>query len=75
MNIVEPGRISNHLHKVFGGSNFYMSSATAAPVDVYNQMFASSCTTCDITIDKSAYWVADLVCYFKITILFLMSIL
>eukprot|EP00026_Physarum_polycephalum_P007113 Phypoly_transcript_07167.p1 GENE.Phypoly_transcript_07167~~Phypoly_transcript_07167.p1 ORF type:complete len:541 (+),score=72.62 Phypoly_transcript_07167:29-1624(+) len=58
--IVEPGIISNHVHKVFGANNFYLSSPTTPPLDVYNTMFASSCTTCDITIDKSAYWVADL---------------
>lgn len=58
--IVEPGRISNHVHKVFGANNFYLSAANADYVDVYDTLFASSCTTCDISIDKSAYWVADL---------------
>jgi len=30
------------------------------PLTEYKRMFASSCTTCSITIDKSAYWIPDL---------------
>jgi hypothetical protein len=58
--IVQPGSASNHVHKVFGGSAFGISSPSETPLSMYKRMFASECTTCSITIDKSAYWVADL---------------
>jgi len=58
--IVQPGTVSNHVHKVFGGSAFDRSSSSETPISMYKRMFASECTTCSITIDKSAYWIPDL---------------
>jgi len=58
--IVEPGAISNHVHKVFGGSNFYRATTSQSPLQVYDQIFAAECTTCSITVDKSNYWIPDL---------------
>jgi len=58
--IIQTGAISNHVHKVFGGSAFDRSSTSLSPLAEYKRMFASDCTTCSITIDKSAYWIPDL---------------
>jgi len=58
--IVFPGLFSQHSHKVFGGSNFGMFSPSDDPLTVYKSLFAGSCTTASITIDKSNYWIPDL---------------
>jgi len=60
-SIVSPGVVSGHVHKVAGGSNFGADLASQTPVDIYNDMIASPCTTCSIgTVDLSAYWHPDL---------------
>ncbi|KAF2743198.1 hypothetical protein M011DRAFT_471558 [Sporormia fimetaria CBS 119925] len=51
--IVNPGEIAPHAHAIFGGSNFGMSSTS----DV---LLNSECTSCNVTKDKSAYWVPTL---------------
>jgi len=48
------------VHKVFGANNFGLMTSSMSYTDIYNKIFASTCTTCSITIDKSNYWVADL---------------
>jgi len=58
--IVQPGMVSNHVHKVFGGSAFDASSPMDSNMAQYNRQLNSKCTTCSITQDLSAYWVADL---------------
>jgi len=58
--IVNPGAIAQHSHKVFGGSAFDFGNKSTDPGTYFNQIFASNCTTCTITIDKSVYWVPDL---------------
>jgi len=59
--IVQPGNIGGHVHKVFGGNHFSAATATATPLDVYKDVFASTCTSCSIrTVDNSQYWHPDL---------------
>lgn len=59
--IVYPGVVSPHVHKVAGGSNFGPSTLTESPVQAYNDLRASPCTTCSINkVDMSAYWHPDL---------------
>ncbi|EAU85171.2 WSC domain-containing protein [Coprinopsis cinerea okayama7 len=55
--IVSPGRISNHVHSVVGGSNFRMSDVTT------EGLRRSSCTSVPIVQDKSNYWFPHL--YFQ----------
>eukprot|EP01111_Echinosteliopsis_oligospora_P019213 TRINITY_DN916_c0_g1_i1.p1 TRINITY_DN916_c0_g1~~TRINITY_DN916_c0_g1_i1.p1 ORF type:complete len:568 (-),score=115.52 TRINITY_DN916_c0_g1_i1:44-1747(-) len=57
--IVNPGKLAQHSHKVFGGSNFDLGG-NITEVDYYNYIMKSNCTTCSITIDKSVYWIPDL---------------
>ncbi|KAJ5688885.1 hypothetical protein N7462_003277, partial [Penicillium macrosclerotiorum] len=47
--IVDPGEISSHVHAIHGGGNFGMS----ADMDT---LLESSCTSCAVTQDLSAYW-------------------
>lgn len=51
--IVNPNAISGHVHTVAGGSGFGMGST-------YASLRNSTCTSCHINQDKSAYWVPQL---------------
>ncbi|KAG7089963.1 hypothetical protein E1B28_011588 [Marasmius oreades] len=54
--IVNKGRIASHVHTVFGGSNFRMSTNTTF-------LRESECTSVPIVEDKSNYWVPTM--YFQ----------
>ncbi|KAG5723171.1 hypothetical protein E4T56_gene294 [Termitomyces sp. T112] len=54
--IVNPGRVSGHVHSVLGGSNFRMNTNT-------NALRQSQCTSIPIPEDKSNYWFPHL--YFQ----------
>ncbi|KAG6901790.1 hypothetical protein C0995_007893 [Termitomyces sp. Mi166 len=54
--IVNPGKVSGHVHSVLGGSNFRMNTNTAA-------LRQSECTSIPIPEDKSNYWFPHL--YFQ----------
>jgi len=54
--IVNPGEVSGHVHAVFGGSNFGMTSST-------DKLRQSVCTSTPIVEDSSNYWVPNL--YFE----------
>ncbi|KAG3121159.1 hypothetical protein PI124_g664 [Phytophthora idaei] len=56
--IVNPGKASGHLHAISGGNGFSMSADGAA-------MKASTCTSCPIGADLSAYWVPQFYVKFK----------
>ncbi|EGZ05699.1 hypothetical protein PHYSODRAFT_341905 [Phytophthora sojae] len=56
--IVSPGEASGHLHAISGGNGFSMNADGAA-------MKASTCTSCPIGADLSAYWVPQLYVKFK----------
>ncbi|ETP36244.1 hypothetical protein F442_15753 [Phytophthora nicotianae P10297] len=56
--IVNPSEASGHLHAVSGGNGFSMNADGAA-------MKASTCTSCPIGADLSAYWVPQLYVKFK----------
>jgi len=59
--IVNPGKVAGHSHQVSGGNHFSAASASQNATQVYEDMMASSCTTCSIgEIDLSAYWHPDL---------------
>ncbi|KAJ5191927.1 uncharacterized protein N7498_010912 [Penicillium cinerascens] len=47
--IVDPGMISGHVHTVHGAGNFGMSADTET-------LLESSCTSCAVEQDMSAYW-------------------
>ncbi|KAJ5536109.1 hypothetical protein N7513_009295 [Penicillium frequentans] len=47
--IVDPGKISSHVHSVHGAGNFGMSSNSET-------LRESNCTSCAIMQDMSAYW-------------------
>jgi hypothetical protein len=47
--IVSPGKVSSHCHNVGGAYNFDENST-------YTSLRNSPCTSCEITVDKSAYW-------------------
>ncbi|KAK6075662.1 WSC domain-containing protein [Seiridium cupressi] len=51
--IISPGNVAGHVHKVSGASNFYFNNTFA-------DLSASSCTSCEIQDDKSAYWTPQL---------------
>ncbi|KAH7054240.1 WSC domain-containing protein [Macrophomina phaseolina] len=51
--IVDTGVVSSHAHAIHGGSNFGMSIG-------YADLMDSSCTSCQATQDKSAYWTPSL---------------
>ncbi|KAF7375299.1 DUF1996 domain-containing protein [Mycena sanguinolenta] len=54
--IVSPGKVAGHVHSVFGGSNFRVSTNTS-------YLRQSGCTSSPITEDKSNYWAPTL--YFQ----------
>ncbi|OWZ01054.1 Murein transglycosylase [Phytophthora megakarya] len=56
--IVSPGEASGHLHAISGGNGFSKNADGAA-------MKASTCTSCPIGADLSAYWVPQLYVKFK----------
>lgn len=59
--IVQPGMASGHVHKVSGSNHFSACNASQSPMDVYKDVFSSTCTTCSIrTVDNSQYWHPDL---------------
>ncbi|KAI9841138.1 MAG: hypothetical protein M1837_000982 [Sclerophora amabilis] len=47
--LVDPGRISPHLHTIAGGNNFNLN---VKPKDLLD----SQCSSCSVAQDKSAYW-------------------
>ena len=47
--IVNPGKVSGHLHQVVGASNFNVSMA-------FEDARGSSCSSCRIKQDLSNYW-------------------
>ncbi|KAH0122003.1 hypothetical protein KCU82_g22542, partial [Aureobasidium melanogenum] len=51
--IMDPGKVSDHVHVIHGGSNFGIDNT---PQDLVN----SDCTSCAVTQDKSAYWTPPL---------------
>ncbi|KAH8701950.1 hypothetical protein BGW36DRAFT_261716, partial [Talaromyces proteolyticus] len=51
--LMAPGKISDHLHTVFGSSGFSESVTQANLLD-------SSCTSCQVTQDRSVYWTPPL---------------
>lgn len=54
--IVTPGKVSTHVHHVFGGSGFGLGSTG-------EDLMKSNCTNAKVNGDKSNYWVPSL--YFK----------
>ncbi|ORY87960.1 hypothetical protein BCR37DRAFT_390463 [Protomyces lactucae-debilis] len=54
--IVNPGQLSGHMHAIMGANNFNYSTTFA-------DLRASDCTTCQVSQDKSVYWVPNL--YFR----------
>ncbi|CAN8096042.1 unnamed protein product [Discula destructiva] len=54
--LVDFGRVGHHAHEVFGSGGF---SDTAD----YDALVSSDCTSCAVTVDKSAYWTP--IPYFK----------
>jgi hypothetical protein len=60
-SIVSPGVVSGHVHKIAGGNGFGPALASQNTTQVYNDMMASTCTTCSLReVDLSAYWHPDL---------------
>jgi hypothetical protein len=51
--IVSPGKVSGHVHTISGGNGFGFATS-------YDQMRASSCSSCPIQDDLSAYWTPKL---------------
>ncbi|TKA70234.1 hypothetical protein B0A55_06883 [Friedmanniomyces simplex] len=47
--VVNPGAVAAHAHSIVGGSNIGVNST-------YATMVNSSCTSCELRADKSAYW-------------------
>ncbi|KAG7392608.1 Prostaglandin reductase 3 [Phytophthora pseudosyringae] len=56
--IVNPGEASGHVHAISGGNGFSKNADGAA-------MKASTCTSCPIGADLSAYWVPQMYVKFK----------
>ncbi|KAF7312009.1 DUF1996 domain-containing protein [Mycena indigotica] len=56
--IVNPGKVSGHVHDILGGSNFRVSTNTSF-------LRQSECTTSPIKEDKSNYWVPTLYFHWK----------
>ncbi|PMD37148.1 hypothetical protein L207DRAFT_71340 [Hyaloscypha variabilis F] len=54
--LVSPGSISQHAHAIHGSAGFGIDAS-------YNDLIAGSCTSCQVTQDKSAYWTPAL--YFQ----------
>jgi len=60
-SLVEPGIVSNHVHRIAGGSKFEVGSPQVDEVQVYKTLFNSNCTSCSLQkVDLSAYWHPDL---------------
>lgn len=57
--VVSPGMVAAHAHAVMGANNFNYTATFA-------DLRASDCTTCQVSQDKSVYWVPSL--YFHDTI-------
>ncbi|KAF2157539.1 hypothetical protein K461DRAFT_299390 [Myriangium duriaei CBS 260.36] len=51
--IMAPGQLSDHAHAIHGGGGFSMDVKATELKD-------SSCTSCEVTQDKSAYWTPSL---------------
>ncbi|KEF59994.1 uncharacterized protein A1O9_04842 [Exophiala aquamarina CBS 119918] len=51
--IVDPGTVSGHVHKFAGGNNVNQNSD-------FNSLLSSTCSSCEIQSDKSAYWTPQL---------------
>jgi len=59
--IVSPGAVGNHVHRVFGASNFAAETTTTSPIEMYNHLRSSKCNTCSLKfVDNSAYWHPEL---------------
>eukprot|EP01119_Soliformovum_irregulare_P009278 TRINITY_DN2251_c0_g2_i1.p1 TRINITY_DN2251_c0_g2~~TRINITY_DN2251_c0_g2_i1.p1 ORF type:complete len:613 (-),score=171.91 TRINITY_DN2251_c0_g2_i1:55-1869(-) len=59
--IVNPGGVATHTHKVAGGNHFSAAGTTQTALEVFQDQYSSTCTTCSIgKIDMSAYWHPDL---------------
>lgn len=57
--VVSPGQVAAHVHAVMGGNNFNYTSTFA-------DLRASDCTTCQVSQDKSAYWVPNMYFHDKV---------
>ena len=51
--IVDPGKVSGHVHTVMGGNGFSFDMT-------YDQARASTCSSCQAKGDMSNYWVPSL---------------
>ncbi|EED17740.1 conserved hypothetical protein [Talaromyces stipitatus ATCC 10500] len=51
--IMSPGEINSHLHTIFGSGGF-------SPNVTQDDLLQSSCTSCAVTQDRSAYWAPPL---------------
>lgn len=51
--ILAPGAVSTHVHSIVGSSSF-------APVYSYDNSVAGQCTTGDVSVDLSSYWVPSM---------------
>jgi len=59
--LVQPGVVGYHVHKVSGANRFSAGKANQSPLDVYNDITSSDCTTCSLRkVDNSQYWHPDL---------------
>jgi hypothetical protein len=59
--LIAPGAVSNHLHNVAGASNFGPATTAMTPLQVYDTLITSTCTTCSLVkVDNSAYWHPEL---------------
>jgi len=59
--IVQPGVVSNHVHRVSGASAFSPEAVNNDPMTVYNHLRNSKCSSCSLPIvDMTAYWHPDL---------------
>ena len=51
--ILSPDTISGHVHKIAGGSEIN-------PYSTFDSLLTSTCSSCQIQADKSAYWTPQL---------------
>ncbi|KAL2354780.1 WSC domain-containing protein [Cryomyces antarcticus] len=51
--LVDSGSVADHVHAIHGGNNFGLSSTS-------DDLLKSSCTSCGVTEDLSAYWTPSL---------------
>lgn len=54
--IVSPNQVSQHMHKIVGGSRFRSAYN-------YDDLLSSQCTTAALQADKSAYWMPSMYVY------------